>query len=403
MPETAEHEDSSIDETILSTLHELQEREGLVEPSAPKVEAKVEAPAEEPTEQPKERSRDESGRFAKRNSAAEGNADTPLPESIPQAATPEAAEPEAPLVTTTGQPIDINRAPASWKPAAKAAWAALPEQVRAEVYRRESDFLNGNKGLKDNADFGSRVKAEVEPYRMLIEAEGGTPEAAIRDTLRTAALFRVGTPQQKLQALFDLDQRFNAGLRQHFQQSVANEIARQTGQPQQYGYMQPQNQMPYQDPRVDQILSSLQAQERAKAQQEEAVSNAATERFIAAKDASGHPAHPFVDNVLDDMIQRVSNIRRANPSINHEQVLQQAYEAACWADPEVRAVLIGQQQATAQTSADTLRKVEQAKQASRANMPKRGSVPTGRVTAAKLGTPEADSEMLETYRELRGG
>jgi uncharacterized protein YicC (UPF0701 family) len=115
--------------------------------------------------------------------------------------------------------------------------------------------------------------------------------------------------------------------------------------------------------------------ERERVAQEERVTNAATERFLAAKDDKGQPLYPFVDNVLDDMSSRVSSIRRTNPAIGHEEALKQAYEAAVWANPETRAVLIGQQQAQAQQSAETLRKVEQAKRANAGNMPRRGAFP----------------------------
>ena len=378
MPE--EVRETSMDDTIRDLLNKAPE-------SVEEVPAQEETTAE-PAEAKSERPRDESGRFAKKASAELETA--PQPPEDTGASAPVSAEP--PLVTTTGNPIDINRAPASWKPAAKAAWNTIPEPVRAEIYRRESDFLNGNKGIKEHADFGQAMRQTIDPYRMLIESEGGTPEKAVGELLKTAALFRVGSPQQKLQAILGLDRQYNAGLQSYFQQAVQQEVARANGQ----AYQQPQQAPNFQDPRVDQILASLQAQERARAQQEEAQSNAATERFMSAKDASGAPLYPFIDNVLDDMSLRVSHIRKANPSVSHEEVLKQAYEAAVWANPETRQVLIGQQQAQQQASAETLRKSEAAKRAASMNLPKRGSVPAG---AAK-GSME--DTIRETYAALTG-
>ena len=373
-------ETTSMDDTIRETLKTLNTDA----PETKEPEAKEPAEAKEPeAKEPKEaRARDESGRFKAKEPAAPEQASQA--EDIAQASPEAAAET---LTLTTGQPIDINRAPASWKPAAKAIWNTLPEPVRQEVYRREADFLNGNKGIKESADFGQSIRGVVEPYRMLIESEGGTPEKAISDLLRTAAVLRVGSPQQKLQALLGADQQFGVGLERYFAQRFQQPQGQQQA-------MQPFQQ--FQDPRVDQIMASLQANERARAQQEEAVSNSATERFIASKDEKGAPLYPFVDNVLDDMVERVQGIRRANPSANHEDVLKQAYEAACWANPEVRQVLIGQQQAKQQANEANLRKAEAAKRASQVNLPKRGSLPA----QGAVGT--MDDTIKETYRALTG-
>lgn len=392
--------DESLDATLRETLKGLNDRgEGVTEEPADPIKgiaAVVDDKDPAPSLKGVERARDDTGKFVKaEDKPKESAAPAEKPDKTAQsgAVVQVAAEVEAPPVTTTGQPIDINRPPSSWKPAAKAAWAALPEPIRAEVHRRESDFLNGVKGIKENADFGQSIRSVVEPYRMLIEAEGGTPERAVGDLLKTAALFRTGTQQAKLEAIFGLDQKFNAGLNQHFNQAVEAEVAKRTGQPAPQVQQQPQN---FQDPRVDQLLAANQKQERDRVAQEERITNAATERFLFAKDDKGQPLYPFVDNVIDDMSQRVSGIRRNNPAIGHEEALKQAYEAAVWAHPETRAVLISQQQAQAQQSAETLRKVEQAKRASAGNMPRRGALPA----TEPVGSIE--DTIRDTYRRLTG-
>jgi hypothetical protein len=119
----------------------------------------------------------------------------------------------------------------------------------------------------------------------------------------------------------------------------------------------------------------MQKQEQERAAYETQQSNGAVERFMSAKDEKGQPLYPFVDNVLNDMSARVQMLRRTNPAMGHEEALKQAYEAAVWANPETRAVLISQQQAQANQPVETLRKVEQAKRASAVNVPKRGAIP----------------------------
>lgn len=375
--------DESLTESLRANLRDIQSRpaeETGLEPAEPAAEPAEAAPVTEG-----ERPRDASGKFLPKEPAA------------PAVVAPVTAEPAAPEAAPT---FDINRAPSSWKPAAKAEWAKIPEGIRAEIHRREGDFhATVLKPLREDATFGQSIKAVLAPYQMLIEAEGGTPDRAIADTMKTAALFRVGQPQQKLEALWGIDRQFNCGLQAQFNQAVAAEVAKQTGQ-QPQAPAQPQG--PLMDPRVDQILAGMQQQERARNAEVERTSNAAVEQFITAKDEAGQPRYPFVDNVLQDMVERVSILRRQNPALNHSEALDQAYSAAIWANPETRAVLLAQQQAQAGKPEANLQRVEQAKRASGANLPKRGALPASTsVGPLKLGTAESDESIRETYRQLQ--
>lgn len=361
--------DAGMDESIRATLREINSRNASepAEPASEEPAAEVSAETPETTE----RARDEKGQFAKapKESAATAKAATPEKPVEAAGTEPVAAEPEKPLVTTTGQPIDINRPPSAWKPAAKAAWTALPEPVRQEIYRRETDFMHGQKGMRENADFGQEIKATLEPYRMLIESEGGTPARAIADTMRTAALFRVGTPQQKMAALYQIDKQFNCGFEAEFQRLVAEGIAKATGQA-----VAPAAQ-PAADPRIDQLIAEREAERRSRFADEQRLAQSATQQFYSSLDEKGQPKYPFIANVESEMVERVKSLRAANPGKTHNEILEQAYTEAVWANPETRAVLIAQQQAQANQQAETQKRVEQAKRASAVNVPKRGAIP----------------------------
>jgi hypothetical protein len=389
--------DREMDETIRATLADINSRS---EPDAqiPAEETTAEPVASEP-ENAGETPRDKQGKFVKgqvqrhqpaKSSAAQAEPTIPVTAPVPE---PAAAEPSEPSLKFGAVEIDLKRPPSSWKPGAKAQWNALPEDVRKEVYRRETDFSNSvlNGPMKQNADFGQAIQRVVEPYKMLIEAEGGTPERAIADTMRTAALFRTGNQEAKLNALFAIDKQFNGGLRQHFEASVRAEVARLTGtQPQQ----QPQQPQQISDPRVDQIMKSLQDQERARTAEQERIANSATDQFLASKNDKGESKFPFVDNVIEDMTERVQAIRRANPALAHNDVLQQAYDAAVWANPETRAVLIAQQTAPQTAAAQTALKAAAARRATVGAMPKRGAIP------ATDPPKSLDDSIRDTGREL---
>lgn len=403
----------AMDETIRNTLAEIRSRNTdaetaeIIAKEPPKTEVPAE-PKEEPAKaEPEQRARDEEGKFIKgqqkRHTPASTPQKTPPAQAEPpakeptQALEPAAAEPETPELKFGAVTVDLKRPPSSWKPAAKAVWNSLPDTVKAEVYRRETDFSNSvlNGPMKQNADFGQSVKQIVEPYIPLIESEGGTPEKAIGDLLKTAALFRSSNQGAKLNALFQLDSQFNAGLRQHFQQSVQNEIARLTGGQTGQVPAQPQGQpQTFMDPRVDQIMQSLQQQERTRMEEQERIANSATDSFLASKNEKGEPLFPFVDNVIDDMTDRVGAIRKMNPAMAHNDVLKQAYDAAVWANPETRAVLISQTQAEQTAAAQTAQRAAQAKRATVGAMPKRGAIP------ATEPAKTLEDTIRDTAREL---
>src|SRR5581483_5768182 len=258
----------NIDEEMAADWAAIREKhaEPEVETPEPVVEAAPETPEPEPTERP----RDATGKFVKQTPEA-----SPAPAAAPDAGgesavTANSSPPSAP-------DRDINRPPSTWKPQARAEWEKLTPAVRAEIHRRESDFLNGHSQLRPDADFGKSVREVVAPYRMLIEAEGGTPERAIGSLLRTAALFRVGTPQQKLEALAGIARQYNVDLRPLTGQS-------QPAQP---------TSAPLQDPRVDQLLAQMNAEKQARAQAEQDQLEGSVTTWMNEQDEKGQPKRPY--------------------------------------------------------------------------------------------------------------
>lgn len=397
--------DQEITESIRGTLADITARGAEETGLTPDAKIAEETPSTEPAvpAAAPEKPRAPDGKFAKapKEPAVPAKADT----STPVAATASvagAAAPEEELKFGNVK-IDLARPPASWKPAAKMAWAALPENVRQEIYRREADFSNTvlNGPLKESANFGKSVREIVAPYQQMIEREGGTPERAIAETLKTMAFFRTADQPTKLAELFKIDKQFGAGLQAHFNAELRRAIKDITGKDEpSLGGAPAQT---FTDPRVDALVARLQEQDNARTEEVRKGAASATEQFFAAKNAAGEPEYPFIANVSDDMSARVAEIRRANPGMEHVAVLKQAYDAAVWANPETRAVLISQQQAQAAQPTEALQKVARAKLAAAGNLPKRGAIPAqSQAGNLRLGTPESDESIRQTFRELNG-
>lgn len=374
------------------------------------ISAKFAAPDEMPAPEPEtveapevkpDRARDEGGRFAKEPDAKADSTQNPgkvVPRAKVSGVQPDRDQ-TAEGKATQANPVemdpasggnrDLTRAPSSWKPAARDAYATLPDAIKAEIHRREADFLSGQSQLLPDAKFGSEIRKVVEPYRMLIETEGGTAERAIGDLLRTAATLRMGTQEQKVMAIAQVARQFGVDLRA-FQASQAQP----NGQPPAAG--QPTAQPSYQDPRVDQILAHLNQQTQQRQQQEQAQLEGIVTQWMGEVDAQGQPTRPYLQDVMNEMAALVPQIRQGNPGLSHHEVLQQAYDRATWGNPEVRALLQQklQQQQEQQRASENQNRVREARRAASVNVPRRASTPT----PGKPGSLE--DTIASTAREL---
>lgn len=375
--------DKDIDDEIKSDWAEILERhqaedpepEQPAAPETPDPETPAEPVQAADPEKPAEPERGADGRFRKGPKPAKA-----APE--PVAETP--AEPPA-----EGQPQrDTARAPSTWRPTARAEWTKLPPAVQAEIHRREADFMAGQSQLLPDAKFGKDIRQVVEPYRMLIESEGGTPESAVQELLRTAAVLRTGTTQQKYQTMAAIAQRYGVDLR-----AFAPRPAQAGQQPPGAAPQVPQQ---FRDPRVDELLSRMnQDVQQRQAAEQRTVEDVAS-RWMNEADAEGNPKRPYVADVIQEMTAMIPHIKAADPTLTHAQALEAAYERAIWAHPEIRTLLQQEQQAaaTAKSAAENQRRVEAARRGASVNVPRRASTPS----PAKPGSIE--ETIAATAREL---
>jgi hypothetical protein len=343
---------SKDDDAIAADWEKIQEKYAAEDAPVEVTKASEEltAPAEEKPGRTANRQRDERGRLLPKSVEPESKESAPV-EATPtaQPVTPPKEE-TAPAADTAADP-HLAIPPSSWKPAAKAAWNTLPPEIRAEIQRREGDMLKGQGQLLPDATFGKSMRQAVDPYRGIIEAAGSTPEAAVSSLLRTAAILRTGSPQDKQNALLSIARDYQVAL------PTSDGSIGQA----------PFNPADFRDPRVDQMLA--QQQEAQTATIEQAISN-----FQNALDDQGKPLHPYMANVEAEMMAFIPQIKSSMPDLNHAGILKEAYDRAVWANPETRALLEKQRfdELEAKRREDNLRQVAEAKKAASVNVPKRG-------------------------------
>jgi hypothetical protein len=343
----------------------VEERSIRDELTAALAEAKGRQAAENPPdlvtpneETPSGPARNEQGRFAKGEIAPVDGAASAAPVA--------GATPEAPKA------IDP---PTSLSPEIKALWPSLDPKVQAEWAKRETDSHKKISANDEERVFGKKIKDLASPYMATFNAEGATVEQGFQQFLNTSYVLRTGTPQQKLQALLSVAQQFGVPLNQQNlspQSNIALHPAIETLQQ-----------------RLDRIERDKQAETTQRQQQEGHAIQSEIEAF------SQNPAHPHFETVKAHMGALLQS-GLAND-------LQDAYEQACNAHPEVRSTLAAAQTAAAneKQTAALKAKAEAAKKAA-------GSV-TGGPGGARPPQPQGASagsirdDIKAAFREHTGG
>lgn len=316
------------------------------EPAAQNLDALAETEAD--SEQSQQPERDEQGKFKK---AAEGV--QPGPKSGPKQS--------------------ADRAPASWKPEIREHWAQLPEGVRAEVARRESEVARTLQETAEARRTAESVMKTIAPYEAFIRAEGSNPLQAIDNLMSTAARLRTGTAPELAQMVAGLVNQFGIGrFGNSFIEQLDSALAGQTPQaanPQTSAIEQVLNQRlaPMQN-----MLTQFQQAQQARQQQEVYAAQNEVSQFLTKAE--------FGEDVREDMADLLEVAQRRGQNLS----LQQAYDRACMMNESVAKVM--QQRRQAQGA---MQRGDAAQRAKAAAVSVSGAAPVGALRQASTDVRSA--------------
>lgn len=265
----------------------------------------------ETAEQTEARLRDERGRFAKKQAEEAAEAASQAQEQAQQQTE---LQPQAPS----------KKAPQSWRQELKDHFNTLPPEVQDEILRRETDYSKGIQKYAEDAKYAQTIRPVIDQWAPYIQQQlNQTPEVAINQLLQAEYALRTGSPAQK-------QQLFMAWAKQY---GVDLSGASPDGQTQQL------------DPNLQHALSEVQQlrqyiqnleytkhQEATRQQQAEQA-----ELMKRVEEFASKPDNPHFEAVRDDM----SRLLQAG----YAESLEDAYEKACWARPDIRASLMKEQEA----------------------------------------------------------
>lgn len=250
----------------------------------------------ETTEQKAERARDTTGKFAKAATEPTIEADKTIqPKPSPKSLKKELADKH---------------------------WATLDPELQDALLQRDSDYEKGIDGYRGHAEKGQAFERLTSPYMATINQLGATPEQAAEHLFKTDHALRYGTPQQKVQIISNIFKDYNINPQEAF-----NYL--QNGEPQ----VDPQLAPVYQE------LQSLKRQQQSWQQEQQArEQQALTSEIERAKEGKVH-----FDIVREDMAALLQAGRAKD--------LDDAYDKAIWARPDLRETLLQQERDKAIKSA----------------------------------------------------
>lgn len=227
-----------------------------------------------------------------------------------------------------------ERAPASWRPEVREHWAQLPDTVRSEIARRESEVQRTLQETAEARKTAEAVMRTISPYEAYIKAEGANPLQAIDNLMATAVRLRTGTAPDLANLVAGMVKQFGIGrFGNGFIEMLDGALAGQQpqGDPQQLAVQQAVQQ---QLAPVQQMLSQFQQAQAMQQQQLAQSAQTEVQSFISQAE--------FGDDVREDMADIMETAQRRGQNIT----LADAYRKACLMNDQVRSVLQQRQQAS---------------------------------------------------------
>lgn len=212
------------------------------------------------------------------------------------------------------QPSKAAGPPTSWSAGEKAEWSKLPPAVQQAVIRRETEINEGGRQWSEQRKTFEQALAPVSE----LSTQYGMPASDVVARLVNVEK-RLNSPEAP---------RVIAELAQAYKVNLAA-LVNGSQQPQSRGAQQqidPNQLAQWLDQRVEQRLSA--------AQQAQEVTYV-IENFADEKDATGKSAHEHFNDVKTKMGHLLASGQAAD--------MQDAYDQAVWATPDIRAKLLAAQ------------------------------------------------------------
>lgn len=252
-----------------------------------------------------EKPRDDKGKFAAKEEDKDAEVTEQKVEQKPDTKAEPAEEDASGKVT-----LSKEKAPSSWSPTVREKWGELPEDVRAEIVRREEASAGGVRQLHEEYRPIKQFAEALSPFIQEAVNNGLNPTEYIGNVMAAERNLRSPNKEQRFNALLSIADQYGIPLREVINASVGEEVL--------------QRQAPAQAELPAHIAQQLQRQDAQLREMQEANFKKEIDAFKGG--------HEFFDDVSEAMADLIDAGRAKG--------LEDAYEQACWMHPEVRRVML---------------------------------------------------------------
>lgn len=264
-----------------------------------------------------ERARDENGRFASKEAEKETKTEEKAPEQKEPEKAPETTE-KAPEQQEEKEAdptiLSVAKAPSSWSPKVREQWNTLPEDVRKEIIRREEAAVVGVRRMQEEFAPVRQFTESLAPFLQDAAQNGFDPGQLVRNTLAAERALRSGDINSRFNALLSIADQYGLPLRQALNSAAGQQILPEAPQ---------QPQLP------PEVARELEESRRWREQQSAQSYEQQISQFAQNKE--------FFEDVRGTMADMIDSGLATS--------LEDAYEKATWAHPEVREVLLQRERA----------------------------------------------------------
>jgi hypothetical protein len=301
-------------------------------------------------EEVQDRVRDEAGRFASKQ--------VDEPASVEVEAVEEQPAKDAVAATEVKtEPKDEDAFPSSWKKEVAAHWANVPPELKKYIRQHEEQTRQAMTKQDEDRLTGKSMREVINPYLPMIQAEGATMQTAVQSLLNQAYILRRGTPEQKRQLVMAAVKQYGIDVTEPTSSNP--------------GWVDPQV-AALQQELAD--LKGWRSQFEQQAQYQETASINTQIQSFASDPKHEHFSNPQVQSMMGNLMMG-----------NQAQDLEDAYQKAIWAIPELRSTLLTSQAAEleAKRAAEAKAKATAARNASGSVRGSSSGLSTSTVSAPK--------------------
>lgn len=339
------------------------------------------------------RERDEAGKFAPKEQSQKDGGKEPSP-----SATNKDSAPQQSAQKTEGQPQAVSDRPAAWGNDKANLWSSLPKEAQDFISKREVDVSKGFAEYGEKTKRLQEIDAVMSPLRPMLQRLGQSDAQGIRTMIGWQQA--LANPNGKIEALKALAKQLGIDL-----STLAP--APQGGQQQQQPDPVTQQLQQILAPtvsRLNEYGQKLSVFEQQRQQESAARANAEINAF--AKD------HPYLDRARAKMAQLMMG--------GLATALDDAYNQAIWADPEIRAEIQKSEEAKRDAELKAAQEAERVKhevaeeerrkrdaeaaaKARRASVSPPSSTPGGVSGGSPKKGQSVRQSLLEAVKETRAG